>query len=429
MRKKHPRWFNKSDRVPELGHNRYKPIPTFPLIADFDKVSTWMSVASLFRRVYPDSTQPGAYLLTTMQANGSVVIPGFYDWLKDDYDGQHPNGIMPMICDEFDMYEYHYQAEDGKPRVGWQRNMWHSLIQQLVRQDPAYYMLYVFFRPDHAWRLVSYPYYAKNTLPNEQTAFRHIDLNVRDFCDSGRGENILQGSMSLTDEDNANCTEFLPGMHKKDRLDAWWTDLATRGDLPDGYIQKIRPWMWTAADEAKYGTNWTPQPCKTGDVRLSLPSLPHGSTGPSTMIRRTVLPWFVAVQDDDTTLDNPESDNWWDLSDAHRDFLNASRTPSGLTSATMGSPPYPFPASTRLHTPGPISSCLVGYDKWSLRSVHPHLDILFGINERDAQTYIRDWRKLTLRSYEASFNDMEAAERAAFGKDSYFVRKDGGLLP
>lgn len=50
-----------------------------------------------------------------------------------------------------------------RPRPGWNRIMVHSLVQQLIRQDICYYMFHVFYRPDHSYRLVSFPYYTEIT--------------------------------------------------------------------------------------------------------------------------------------------------------------------------------------------------------------------------------------------------------------------------
>lgn len=57
----------------------------------------------------------------------------------------------------------HHLRNDTK-HWGWQRNQVHSLAQQLVQYDPVYYSLYVVLRPDHHWRLISYPYYAKHAM-------------------------------------------------------------------------------------------------------------------------------------------------------------------------------------------------------------------------------------------------------------------------
>jgi hypothetical protein len=430
---KHARWFTheKDAILPDSrGFYRFAPTNSAPLIADFEKASVWFSVDTLFRRLYHNApSTPSSELFATMQKKGSIVIPDFYHWLHTDFDGDHPQGIMPLIHEEFDMYEYHYKPEPGKPRLGWQRNMWHSLIQQLVRQDPAYYMLYVFFRPDHAWRMISYPYYTKNTVPGEQTGFRHIDFNVKDYIETGRGSNILQGSASFTDEDDQNCTELLVGMHVDNKLGQWWSTLSGRGEkITDGFVQRVKSWMWTDQDREAYDTDWEKQICMNGDVRLSFPALPHGSTGPCTIVRRTVLPWFVGIKEDHVTLDTAESGSWADIANAHRELMNAPRTPSGLTSTRMGGPMYPFPGTARFRGDGHISSCLVGAEKWSSRAVHAHLDVLFGQNEQASQRYISDWRNHALRTYAQCYEEMKQAEKSAYGANSFFARKEAGLI-
>lgn len=148
----------------------------------------WLSFESLYRRVLPTpdpSAPPASKLFQQMTERGTVVIPQLFGWLKEDFDSILPGGLLALAHEEMDMYDYHYMPRDGKPRLGWLRNMWHSIIQQLVRQDPAYYASYVFFRPDHAYKRISFPYYAKSTIPGEQTFFRHIDVNLNDRCCAG----------------------------------------------------------------------------------------------------------------------------------------------------------------------------------------------------------------------------------------------------
>ena len=50
-------------------------------------------------------------------------------------------------------------------------------------------------RPDKNWRLISYPYYTKYTIDGEYTGFSHLDLNIKDFVESGKGANIVQGGL------------------------------------------------------------------------------------------------------------------------------------------------------------------------------------------------------------------------------------------
>jgi hypothetical protein len=431
MVRSHSTWFrpkNDLQNEPPLGVYRFRHQPALPLVSDFGTNMTWLSFESLYRRIlpFPDPTAlPPSTLYQQMSDRGSVVIPQLFGWLKEDFDGDHPSGILALIHEEIDMYEYHYQPRPGKPRIGWIRNMWHSLIQQLVRQDPAYYACYVFFRPDHAWRLISFPYYVKSTMPGEQTYFRHIDINLNDLSRTGRGYAVLQGSLSLDDENDHNCTEILPGMHR--HLPEWWSEVRERQEVSDGHVQRIEPWMWTSHDALKYGTDWEKEICKAGDVRISLPTLPHGSTGPATQRRRTVLPWFVRIREDHSALDIPESGTWEELSAAHRDLISANRTPSGFTSSQYGHLPYSFPAALRFQGECLISDCLVGRSRWTEPGVSTELDILFGEDEHTAASFIASWRLRAQENYVQLFHEVVRAEKQAFGKDSFFRRKELGL--
>lgn len=96
-------------------------------------------------------------------------------------------------------------------------------------------------RPDQNTNLVSYPYYAKYQKGGDRTFFRHLDTNIKNLALKERGA----------------CHD----------LDA-------------------------------YNTAWTPQPCQSTQVRITVPHLPHGAQGPAKRDRRTMLPWYVALQND-----------------------------------------------------------------------------------------------------------------------------------
>ena len=76
------------------------------------------------------------------------------------------------------MYNHHLRQINRKDNMGWLRNMYYSLSQQLMRQDPAYYIAYVALYLDSAWHLISYPYYAKYAVVSSNTAFKHININI-----------------------------------------------------------------------------------------------------------------------------------------------------------------------------------------------------------------------------------------------------------
>jgi len=197
------------------------------------------------------------------QRDGTVNVSGVFSYLWDAAD------ISDMIDAEFDLYHHHYYA-DGNPgkRLGWARNMWYSLIQQIARQDPMYYCLMAASRPNRNWKLISYPYYTKDTETEESTGFTHLDLNLRNFIKTGKGGNIVQGALALTDETDRNCTVLVPGF--QDYIREWWNDLTARemGDTT-GSTTNLKG-LYTPADRKKYG-EFQPVPCKRGDIRITLP--------------------------------------------------------------------------------------------------------------------------------------------------------------
>ena len=264
--------------------------------------------------------------------------------------------------------------------------MVHSLTQQVMRQDPVYYALYCALRPDKAWKLISYPYYTKYAQPGDQTYFRHLDVNIPKLLDVGRGANLIQGSVHFDDDDNENCTELLLGF--QNHLAEWWDRcVKARGLQTDGYVHKITDRMYTKEDEAYFKTPWTKQLCKRGEVRISMPHLPHGSTGPCTRVWRTTFPWYIMIQEDDESLETLESGSWEDISRSHRDLVAPVVTPSGHPNR-YGVIPWRFPGSVELTGISALSDALVGRRRWSSPAALAERDIILGSNQATFDSYI-----------------------------------------
>ena len=87
-------------------------------------------------------------------------------------------------------------------------------VQQLVQQDPIYYALIAAAQPDKNTWLICYPYYVKYQVEGESTGFAYLDINVDKFIKMGQGKNIIQGSLSLDDENEHSCTLLVPGFHR-----------------------------------------------------------------------------------------------------------------------------------------------------------------------------------------------------------------------
>ena len=72
-------------------------------------------------------------------------------------------------------------------------------------------------------------------------------------------------------------------MHK--HLQEWWNMYKTRDIAKEDHIHNIEDKIWTKEDKERFQTDFKPQICKKGDVRISFPLFPHGSTGPVIKIR------------------------------------------------------------------------------------------------------------------------------------------------
>ena len=195
--------------------------------------------------------------------------------------------------------------------------MWHSLFQSAMRQDIGYYALIAAVRPDQNSCLVCYPYYTKMAIPGDDTGFLHIDLNVPRLLETGRGAQIVQTTVAVDDETEDGCTLLIPGFFR--HIKEWWRRVEQRGLDKGGYVTKISQKTLTKEDRSEFG-DFEPFPCRRGDVRITRPEIPHGSTEGAPQIRRTLFPWFTGVQPDMETLDNAESDSWSQLAVSYRDL-------------------------------------------------------------------------------------------------------------
>lgn len=346
---------------------------------------------------------------------GSINLDCFGWWETVKHEGV---SIYDVTLQEFDMYDHHLRLIDNKPNYGWLRTMFHGLGQQAMRQDPMYFMMYSALRKDRNTDLVSYPYYAKFQHKGDATFFRHIDINILDLAKAGRGAYQIQGTTSLDNEFDDDCTEIVPGIYNN--IDTWAKDLEGReGVKLSGLVNAINDKVFTAEDKKKYKTDWKGVPCKKLQVRISQPHIPHGAKGPAQRVRRTMLPWFVTVQADGNHLEILESGTWDDLAKAHRELNSAPRTPSGLSNR-YGDIPYEFPAAVPLIGLGPLSDSLVcRFKPGNPLVLHAKRALIDG-DKQFKDTYLAEWRKVATKAVVEAFKVEKQLEKDLFDKKSYF---------
>ena len=197
-------WFAKTVRGEspnaDLGTLRFQPTET-PSIIFHNKVM-------LERFLGCDAAQE-------WEEHGTTVVRGAMKWLFTDPE------IAELLNHEIHMYMHYRQMVNGQKSLGWLRSGYFLHIQHIAKQDPSHYAL-VAITSGNLWQ-ISFPYYLKSILQGDGIAFQHIDLNGKRIVECRRGSSRIQTSLTLTQEDDENCTFVVPGFHRK--LPQWWTDV------------------------------------------------------------------------------------------------------------------------------------------------------------------------------------------------------------
>jgi hypothetical protein len=408
IKRKYWNWFRLPEREEnlrsELRHNKYQHRSSIFF-------SLTLEPQAIFKRFASEEAWD------QFQTDGTVIIPNVFTFLTGD------NEAMDLIRQEFEVYNWHYYPEgDGNSRRGWLRPMYYSLVQQLVRMDPIYYALNVAARPDLNWKLISVPYYTKDVQVGESTGFAHLDMDVNfEYQQGKKVMNMIQGSMSLNDEEEDGCTVLIKGFHR--HIYSWWERVLQRGisrhtKTGNTNIKNL----YRPDDEIRYG-KLEPTPCPQGGIRLSRAELIHGSTSKGLRPRRLIFPWFTGIQDDGEALDMAGAEMWTQISTYHRDMEVPRKQASGKAASTYGVQGNTLLPKIMLPAGCAISNALVGRVKWSDMLVQRELGILFGEDDQKAVQFAQEVRSQGLKNMKHAFKLFVDLEMAAFEEVSYFTRQ------
>ena len=352
----------------------------------------------------------------TWKKDGSIIIPDVFNYLNQ-------SDILQFMDMEFNMYRFHFRPTPGRPNLGFLRNMFYGIIQQLVRQDPVWYALIVAARPDHQWRLISYPYVIKFTEVGESTGFLHMDLNLKEFLTTGHGANLLTSSLSLDQEYHDGCTVLVPGFHHN--IFPWVSKLKDRQiPIPSGTTTDCKH-IYTQEDRQMFGYP-KPFPCPMFGIRISLSTIIHGSTPKSPRQRRAIYPWFIAVKDNHVDLEINNTLSWPDVGACIRDLEAPSRGVGG-EKPTHSLPNFRFPASVIMKSGSALCDALIARRKWIDPEVLSERNILFGSDHQASLRYVQETRRKLLQNAREAFSKLESIEREAFGPNSYFLSLDQAM--
>ncbi|KAE9966457.1 hypothetical protein EG328_008905 [Venturia inaequalis] len=185
-----------------------------------------------------------------------------------------------------------------------------------------------------------------------------------------------------------------------------------------GFITGMKPDVyWTVVEVKAFDTDWTNIIYQDLQVRVTHSLIPHGSNGPATRERITILLWLYGIQEDHETLEIAEG---------------GPATPSGL-SVNYGRIPYSFPASVHYNLSNPVAAALVGRAKWSCGSVAIEAYKII-TNNKYSREACKVQEDKVVATFAPKFREMIVLERYIFGKNSFFnvmynTRTADGIRP
>jgi len=270
------------------------------------------------------------------------------------------------------------------------------------------------------WQLVSHPYYTRYADVGDSTGFRHIDLNIPELLESGRGANVVQTAVSLDDEWAGGCTVIVPGFHNKIR--EWWGRVVSRGQATNGRTHRVDR-IYNDEDKRRY-KDFEAVVCGRGDLRMTMGQIIHGSTGRCDRVRRVVFPWLTGVSDDGVNLEMTETCSWEEVSRAHRDMVGIRLEPSGQQHK-FGIGRERFGGCVEMRGICALGDALVGCRRWDSREVLMEREAVLGPDDEKAWEYVGEVRSELKSRWKRCFWLIVRAEGLEFGENSYFRSLEG----
>ena len=327
----------------------YRHLPITHTAFDFNAIDTYGRFAC---------TQHFAPL-----ALNTVTIPDIFDYLDNPT-------VRQRIVAEFAMYRHHHQPLTPACGHGLMRNMYHSLIQQVLRQDPVAYALAASTSPGKAWRLITFPGIALDVAAMSTGAADNIQADMFPSIETPSGADVVQSDIILPTPSSSH-------LGTSPSISTFNLQLTPSSTLRPAYKGRVLQGWYCAIDDQ------------------------HNLIG----------------SDDDSTL------TWSGIAACHRDLEAPDRDINGQT-PWFGRPDYRFPGSVVLQSSSALGDALVGRRKWTDPQVVEERDVLLGSDREKSLRYVTAVRARLLARYEEAYGLLQLTERAAFGKVSYWKSLD-----
>lgn len=269
-------------------------------------------------------------------------------------------------------------------------------------------------------RLISYSYYAKYAQSKNYTLFRHIDMNVMIYLNDDHDDNIIQDSISLDDEEIDECTIIVSRFHKNIRN--WWHKIENRERILNNHVTDLNK-IWLKEDADLY-EDFVFVSCSRDVVRITFSKISHDSIAHSNQnIRKTMLSWYVDVDENELIVNNEKSNQWLDLIKSHLTHETFKLTSFDLKNR-YDVISYRFSPSTQLNSQSSMTNAIVCKIIWKNLMILTQAAMLFERNRERIQEIILTHRFETLKAFKIAFQDVRLIEKLLYENSAYFSKFD-----
>ena len=348
----------------------------------------------------------------------NLLILDLFFWLWIDV--KREAKIEDLIDQEFDLYLYHQVERNDQFNKNWLRTMCYELIQQIIRQNSSYWVLYVSLRLNRHTRLIAYFYYVKYAKSKNSTYFRHLDMNIRQYLEFDHDANIIQDFVSMNDETKVDCTEILLDFHQ--HIKKWWQKMKRRDQVNDESVIDLEK-LWKSKNIEIYD-EFVFVSCSRDDARITRSKISHDSIKNVVRdIRRIILSWFVCVRENDETLNNIEFDLWSKLTIAHVQQNYIARTSFELHNR-FDEISYKFSSETQLYLSSSLNQVLICRTSWDDSIAQMNANLILDENWQTTKSEMSKHRVKTLQRFKIAWVLIKKIEQLFYEKNNFFTNVD-----
>lgn len=353
-----------------------------------------------------------------LASTGFVDIPNLFSWWFESTNNSEPS-IADLALEEAELFQHHLRTAERVESNPARHEVFpyqYGIFQQLLEQDPVFYLLTYAAQPSRnpATHFIAYPRPAVMTCTSTgDSLFRIPGLLLHNEKEPHFP--LLRGFLPLRDENKDSCSHIVSGLGDPAMAKRFATKLAT-------HLRRLTameiPGIKMNSDSVAAATNQVEEftvaavPVENiGTFRLVRDSVPVAHKGNATA-RLAYQP--VLVPTDHMPADTTEND----LRMHRRKQKPISSTADGLYSHKPGI--HGWAMATAIRGISELSDAVMLSREFNDKKVEHELSILLGPDRPRAWLYINHWRQTARALVAQKYALLKQSEIDQFGSKSYF---------